>query len=310
MTDTDGAIWDDVRERSERLEPGAGLVTPVSERPFRVEATFDDHVAIRFRDSGEERHLWREQFEMFARRVDDGSIATADLPPGVEPYASVVTLLDDYTADGDAIVRAPDEAVSGESPYLVSPAAAQTRPERLHDDSLLLANALSRLDATDLSSLDTDTLADLYVLLSDVQHESDRLRQSARDPLLDRLGPDQELPGRFGTVRRTTRERRRPKDDETVLDALDERGIPREWVLGVDADKLDVVLAVTDLTEDEVYDADEQEYVQKTGVDEDEKYSRLRGLADRIDRLDGVDGEELREELADLEARLDEALSA
>jgi len=81
-------------------------------------------------------------------------------------------------------------------------------------------------------------------------------------------------------------------------------------VLGVDADKLDVVLAATDLTEEAVYDAEKQVYVRKTGVDEDEKYSRLQGIADRIDRVGGAEGERLREELADLEARLDDALSA
>lgn len=310
MSDTDSNRWNDLRKRCESLDPGTGLVTPVSGRPFEIESTFDDHIAIQFRDSGEGRQLWREQFEVFLDRLDDGSLAVADLPPGVEPYATVVSLLDDYTADGDAIVHDPDAAERGGSPYLVSPAEARTQPKRLHDDALVLADLLTRMDATDPTSLDTDSLTDLYVLLSDVQHESDRLRQSTREPLLNRLGPGQELHGRFGTVRRTTRERRRPKDDETVLDALDEHGIPREWVLGVDKDKLDVVLAVTDLTEDEVYDADEQVYIQKTGVDEEEKYSRLQGLADRIDQLEGVEGEKLREDLVDLEARLDEALSA
>jgi hypothetical protein len=143
-----------------------------------------------------------------------------------------------------------------------------------------------------------------------VQHEADRLRQTARESLLSRLGPDQELHGRFGTVRRTTRERRRPKDDETIFDALSEHGIPREWVLGIDADKLDVVLTATDLEEAEVYDVEEQAYVQKTEVEEEEKYSRLQGLAERIEEVDGEEGEELREDLRDLEARLDEALSA
>lgn len=73
--------------------------------------------------------------------------------------------------------------------------------------------------------------------------------------------------------------------------------------------QLDVVLAVTDLDEDAVYDIEEQVYVQKTGVEE-EKYARLQGLADRIDELDGEAGEALREDLLALEERLDEALSA
>jgi sirohydrochlorin ferrochelatase len=95
-----------------------------------------------------------------------------------------------------------------------------------------------------------------------------------------------------------------------VFDALDEHGIPREWVIGVNPDTLDVVLALTDLEEDAVYDVEEQVYVQKTEVAEDEKYARLQGLADRIDELEGSDAGAFREELRQLEERLDEALSA
>jgi len=78
--------------------------------------------------------------------------------------------------------------------------------------------------------------------------------------------------------------------------------------LGVDPDKLDVVLAVTDLDESAVYDSEMQEYVQKTGTEEDVKFSRLRGLADRLQEIEG--GEQLRADIADLERRLDDALSA
>nr|WP_200862271.1 hypothetical protein [Candidatus Halobonum tyrrellensis] len=200
-----------------------------------------------------------------------------------------------------------DEAVRGESPYLVSPEETRTAPERIHDDSLLLADLLDHLDADDPASLDTEALTDLYVLLSDVQRGADRVRATAKTSLLDRLGADQRLHGRFGTIRRTTCERRRAKDDETVLDTLDEHGIPHEWVLGVDPDKLDVVLAVTEIEEEEVYDVDEQVYIQKTDVAEDEKFSRLRGLADRLDE---IDEQGLRDELTEFERRLDEVLSA
>jgi hypothetical protein len=47
-----------------------------------------------------------------------------------------------------------------------------------------------------------------------------------------------------------------------------------------------------------------------TEVEEDEKYSRLQGLAEPIEKVDGEESEELREDLRDLKARLDEALSA
>lgn len=302
--------WQGVRRQCESLEPGAELVTPVSDRPFRIESTFDDRIVVRFADSGEGRTLWREQFEVLVDRLADDPIRVPDLAPGIEPYAAVLSLSAEHVVDDGTLRRSPEGTTAGESPYLVPAEEARTPPERVHDDALLLASTLKRVETGDPASLDTDTLTDLYVLLSDVQRGADRFRGSVRTPLLDRLGPDQQLHGRFGTVRRTTRERRRTKEDGTVLDALDDHGIPREWVLGVDPEKLDVVLAVTDLNEGEVYDVDEQVYVQKTGTDEDEKFSRLQGLVDRVDELDGEEGERLREELVELEERLDDALSA
>ncbi|PGF17521.1 hypothetical protein CP556_16370 [Natrinema sp. CBA1119] len=301
--------WTALRKQCEALEPGAELITPVSERPFGIERTAEDRIVVRFGDSGERRSLWREQFVVFLERLDEGSIAIEQLQPGVEPYASVVTLADTYATD-DETIRYDVDAAGGETPFLVPATDARDPPQRVHDDAMLLAALLEGIDADDPAALDTDSLTDLYVLASDVQHGSDRLRRSAREPLLERIGPDQRLHGRYGTVRRTTRERRRPKDAETVFAALDERGIPREWVTGIDRDKLDVVLAVTDLEENEVYDVDEDVYVQKTGVDEDEKYSRLQGIADRIDDLEDTEGEALREELDDIEDRLEAALSA
>ncbi|SDK72575.1 DUF5320 domain-containing protein [Natronorubrum texcoconense] len=305
--------WTELRSRCEDVPAGAQLLTPLSERPFRLEATADDRILVRFADSTEERPLWREQFGVFDEQLEGGAMAIDDLQPGVEPYAAVITLSESYTVDDGAITIAPEDATGGESPFLVTAADARTPPERVHDDAILLAHLVERLEIDDLESLDsldTDSLTDYYVLASDVQRGADGVRSAARDELLERLGPDQELHGRFGTVRRTTRERRRPKDDETVLAALDEHGIPREWVLGVDRDKLDVVLSVTDLADDDVYDTSEDVYVQKIGVDEDEKYSRLQGLADRIEDLEDAQGESLQDELEAIEDRLEEALTA
>ncbi|WP_440764887.1 hypothetical protein [Natronorubrum sp. DTA7] len=305
--------WAELRSRCEDVSAGAQLLTPLSDRPFGIEATADDRILVRFVDSTEERPLWREQFGVFDEQLEGGAMAVDDLQPGVEPYAAVISLSESYTVEDGSIVTAPADATGGESPFLVSAADARTPPERVHDDAILLAHLVERLEIDDLESLDsldTDSLTDYYVLASDVQRGADGVRSTARDELLERLGPDQELHGRFGTVRRTTRERRRPKDDETVLAALDERGIPREWVLGVDRDKLDVVLSVTDLADDDVYDTSEDVYVQKIGVDEDEKYSRLQGLADRIEDLEDADGEALQDELEAIEDRLEEALTA
>ena len=300
-------VWNELRKECDQLAAGTAIETPVSGRLFEVEATFDDRIVVRFQDSSEEQSLRRDGFEVLADRLDGGPLTFEGLAPGVEPYAALLSLTPSYSSDGDALSRTPESAAGGESPHLVPPEETRTRPERVHDDAVLLADLLERLDAEALASLETGTLTDLYVLLSDVQRGADRVRRSASAALLDRLGPDQETHGLFGTVRRTTRERRHPKDDDVVLDALDEHGIPHEWVLGVDPDKLDVVLAVTDLEAEAVYDVDEQVYVQKTGVDEREKFSRLQGLADRLDEIEG--GERLQADLADLERRLDEVLS-
>ncbi|ADD04149.1 DUF2800 family protein [Natrialba magadii ATCC 43099] len=304
--------WSDLRTACTELESGAVLETPVSERRFDIVRSADDRIVVRYADSGETHSLWREQFDVLTAQLaddDQDGLGVETLQPSVEPYAVLLTLSGTYTVT-DNTIRHDDEAVAGESPYLVSAAEARTQPERVHDDGLLLAALLDGLEnATEPGVLETDSLTDLYVLASDVQHGADRLRQSARNALLDRLGPDQELHGRYGTVRRTVRERRRPMDEETIFEALDEHDVPREWVLGVDREKLDVVLSVTDLTEDEVYETDESVYVQKTGVDEEEKYSRLQGLVDQLDALEGEEGAALREELAEIESRLEAALA-
>jgi len=300
--------WTRLREACNRLEPDAALRTPHSERLFEVESTAEDRIDVRFQDSGQARSLQRDQFEVLIERLTDGPLSIEGLPSGVEPYAAVLSLSPDYISVDGTLTWDTEDGVAGESPHYVSPEEARTPPERIHDDALLLAETLSRLETDTLTSLDTERLTDLYVLLSDVQRGADRLRTSVSSILLDRLGPDQQLHGRFGTVRYTTRERRHVEDDETVLDALDTHGIPHEWVLGVDPDKLDVVLTVTDLEESAVYDHETQEYVQKTDTDEGVKVSLLEGLADRLEEVEG--GEALRADIVDLERRLDEALSA
>ena len=302
-----GTDWQSLRQTCEQLDPGSVVRTPLSERLFEVEATSDEEITVRFRDSGEVRSLRREQFGLLTDRLDDGPLPFESLTPDVEPYVALLSLSPQYVSDEVSLSRDAEHASGGASPHLVSADEARTPPERVHDDAILLANLLEELETADLSAVDTETLTDLYVLLSDVERGASQFRRSASDVLVDRLGADQQTHSLFGTVRRTTRERRYPKDDEVVLDALDEHGIPHEWVLGVDPGKLDVVLAVTDMEERDVYDVSEQVYVMKTDVDQQEKFSRLQGLAARIQELEG--GEELQEDLVDLERRLDEAIS-
>ncbi|AGB16415.1 hypothetical protein Halru_1816 [Halovivax ruber XH-70] len=304
------ARWDDLRTQLAALDDGAALETPVSARRFTTRSIEDDRLVIEFFDSGEDRTLRREQFDVLVDRLESNPIGIQTLQPGVEPYVTVLTLTSDIVIDGDDVVFNLAAETAGESPFLVSPAEARTAPDRLHDDALLLAEHLHRFDVSEPDELSTTDLTDCYVISSDVQRGSDRLRTTFRDELLDRLGPDQRLHGRFGTITRATRERRSLRDEATVFDALDAHDIPHEWVRGIDPTKVDVVLSVTDLEPDEVYDRSESVYVQKTGVDEDEKYELLAGIRDRLTELEGKEGDALRDELTDIESRIEAALAA
>ena len=306
------SVWRDLRTEATDLDSGTVLVTPATDRPFVVTSSADDRIVVEFRERDEERILWRDQFEvLYERLADEGEeLSASELPPGVEPYVVVLSLGLAFDVDGDTL-RASDDGVAGESPFRHPEWEVRTTPERAHDDALLLADALERYDVADLDSLATEELVNLYVLLSDVQREADRFRSATSDLLLDRIGPEGRLHGQFGSVTRTSRRRRRLKPTEDVLDALEAAGIPEDWVLGIDRDKLDVVLSVTDLEESAVYDVDEQVYVQKTGVEEGEKHSRLEGLKDRLAEAEDAEAAaDIHQEIEVLEERIDEVLAA
>jgi len=154
--------------------------------------------------------------------------------------------------------------------------------------------------------MDTDALVNLYTLCSDVQRNANDLRKDVADVLLHRLHHDRPVSGPFGSVQRTSRRTRSLKDDEAVLEALEDAGIDRERVLGVDRDKVDDAMAVTALSEHDVYEIEETEYVRKAGVDEERKETRLQGLKDQLAATDGDEAEQLREEIEELESRIEE----
>ena len=70
------------------------------------------------------------------------------------------------------------------------------------------------------------------------------------------------------------------------------------------------MLAATDLEASDVYNVEEQVYVQKTGVDEAEKQSRLQGLKERLADLESDEAADLRADIDDLEDRIDAVLAA
>lgn len=309
-------VWEELRQRIESLDPESILVTPSSKRPFVVDMTSDERIDIRYRGTDGERTLWRDQFAVLDDRLtgDSAGLSLSELPSGVEPYVSVLSLSSAYTVEESENtlrrVEAEKDTDDTPSPFIRPEWEARSMQERVHDDTLLLADQLERHPIDDLASRDTANLADLYVLLSDVQRGADRLRRRVSEELLGHIGPDDRLHGQFGTVRRTRRERRHPKDPQTVFDVLDDRGIPRDWVIGIDRDKLDVVIGVTDLDESSVYDTEEQVYVQKAAVEEEAKQSRLQGIAERLESLETEEAEELQREIEQLETRLHDLLTA
>ncbi len=64
----------------------------------------------------------------------------------------------------------------------------------------------------------------------------------------------------------------------SVREAFAETGIDREQLLGVDRSKVEGALDVVPVSESEVYDVNESEYVRKAEVDDERKETRLQGL--------------------------------
>ncbi len=301
--------WQTLRERCETIGPDEALVTPQTERVFVVTRTDDERVVVRYRDDGE-RTLQRSGFDALLDRLADGPVATDGLPPGVEPYVAVVSLLPSVAVDETAGELSRVEGETPPSPFLRPGWELRRTAERVHDDALLVADWLERHDAAGHEDLPADSLVDLYVLLSDVQWGADELRREVGSDLLERVGPDGRRHGQFGTVSRAERERRSLKSEAIVLERLDDAGVPRDWVTGIDTDKLDIVVATTDVEEDDVYDVESQYYVQKTDVAEETKQSRLQGLRDRLAGVDDERADELRDEIDSLEDRIDDVLAA
>ena len=187
----------------------------------------------------------------------------------------------------------------------------RTEPDGLdvYSDALLLIDALERHDVTTLSELETNALVNLYTLLSDVQRDANEFRKEVADVLLARLHHDRPVSGQYGSVQRTSRRNRSLKDDDEVLERLEDAGIDRERVLSVDRSKVDEALEVTTLSDSDVYEVQESEYVRKAEVDEDVKESRLQGLKDRLAASEDDEANQLRAEIEELEQRIDDLTS-
>jgi len=304
--------WNTLLKELDELPESATLITPLSHKRFSITDVQQQRVIIEFDETDEQRPLQRDQFETLYRRISDESdgFEIDRLPPDADPYPAVLSLHPRFEIDEDrgVIIKTEEpttsqlleEEATGES-------VDRTEPDLdVYADALLLVDALERHDVDAFEESETDTLVNLYTLLSDVQRNADELRKDVADVLLTRLHHDRPVAGPFGAVQRTTRRNRSLKDDEEVLETLEAAGIERERVLGVDRSKADDALDVTELSESDVYEIEEGEYVRKAEVDEERKETRLQGLKDQLAATDGEEASELREEIEELEARIQE----
>lgn len=306
--------WHTLLDELDDLPEGSTLITPLSNDRFRVTDVQEQRVVVEFldRDIDETRPLQRDQFETLYRRITDepDGFELDRLPPDADPYPAVLSLHPRFEVDEDRGVITEKEGPTTSQLLDGEPETDtddRTEPDLdIYADTLLLIDALERHDVTTLEEMETDTLVNLYTLLSDVQRDANDLRQDVADVLLSRLHHDRPVSGPFGSVQRTTRRNRSLKDDEEVLETLEDAGIDRERVLGVDRNKVDDALDVTELSESDVYDIKESEYVRKAEVDEERKETRLQGLKDQLAATEADEAEELREEIEELEGRIEE----
>lgn len=310
------ASWHTLLEELDGLPESATLITPLPHQRFRITDVQEARVIIQFEDRDETRPLQRDQFETLYRRIEDApdGFDLDRLPPDADPYPSVWSVHPRFEVDEDASVITQSEAAT---PTQIVGAEQEpmdeerTEPDGLdvYSDALLLIDALERHDVTTLSELETNALVNLYTLLSDVQRDANESRQEVADVLLTRLHHDRPVSGQYGSVQRTSRRNRSLKEDEEVLERLENAGIDRERVLSVDRSKVDEALEVTTLSESDVYEVEESEYVRKAAVDEDVKEPRLQGLKDRLAASEDNEANQLREEIEELEQRIDDLTS-
>jgi len=311
--------WHTILDELDEVPPDETFRTPLSEKPFRLEDVQEHRLLISYREQDTTIPLKREQFETLYQRISDSPqpFDLDRLPADAEPYATILSVHPRFEIDQrEGVLKNTDTPTPSslvDAPLTVKSQEKETTREEpdlpLYSDSLLLIDALERYTPTDLSTMETSELVNLYTLCSDVQHNADDLRQDVRSLLLDRLHHDQPIHGQYGSVQRTSRRNRSLKDDETVLELLKDQGIDRERVTTVDATKVDEALEVTDLSESDLYEIDESQYVRKADVDEERKESRLQGLKDQLAAVDEPQTEELQREIEELEARIDELTS-
>ncbi|ERH07891.1 MAG: protein of unknown function (DUF2800), partial [Halonotius sp. J07HN4] len=235
--------WHNLLEELDDLSEGATLITPLSHDRFRISDVQEQRVVIEFldRDIDETRPLQRDQFETMYRRITDerGGFELDRLPPDADPYPAVWSLHPRFEIDEDeGVIIEKEGPTSTQLIETEEPAEDEERTEpdlQVYSDALLLIDALERHEVDVLEGLDTNALVNIYTLLSDVQRSADDLRQDVRGVLLGRLHHDQPVAGQYGSVQRTSRRNRTLKDEEQVVETMEDAGIDRERITSVDS---------------------------------------------------------------------------
>ena len=269
------ASWHTLLDELEDLPEDATLITPLSHDRFRISDVQEQRVIIEFldRDIDETRPLQRDQFETLYRRIADepDGFELDRLPPDADPYPTVLSVHPRFEIDEErGVIVEKEEATSSQlldtGDETETRTGERTEPELdVYADALLLVDALERHEVEVPEDMETDALVNLYTLLSDVQRNANDLRQDVANVLLDRLHHSRPVSGPFGSVQRTTRRNRSLKDEDKVLATLEEAGIDSERVMGVDRDKVDDALDVTELSESDVYEIGDRVCPQSRG---------------------------------------------
>jgi hypothetical protein len=198
--------------------------------------------------------------------------------PGDRPTAALLTVRSADEAQREVIELRPDGAKGGRAKVDAAPtdddsgsaAGTSDRDDTTPGPDVVTPEAemaplldLLEYDEASLVDADTETLTDLYGLLSQVKSLLDDRRKEVGEVLETRVAADEEYTGRYATIRRTRSTRRSPKDDETVFGALDEAGVDRETVLGIDSSKLRGLADSGKVPEEAVFDTEERTYIRR-----------------------------------------------
>jgi hypothetical protein len=161
--------------------------------------------------------------------------------------------------------------------------------EELQTDIDIMEHELAHIGNTDIRVASKNDLVDLYVLSSELEGSSDDFRKEVRDQLQDRMD-GKRVEGTFGRVTRVDATSWSMKDDDFVVNQMRELGVSEDELMSVDSDKVEAAIEeMPGVEKEDFFDSYEYSYLQKTGVDQENKLEMIQ------DRCGGIDDEATRE---------------